>query len=101
MFLELNVSLKIEITDELNEELAGGEPEAFLKLEKTLIDAMTQGGLKVTHVEIQDAGPHNTVFNEDRPSKFTGKFAGKVECTSPCIDNYCPIHGINATKEGK
>lgn len=20
------------------------------------------------------------------------------ECTSPCIDNYCPLHGITATK---
>jgi len=21
-----------------------------------------------------------------------------VECTSPCVDNYCPLHGIEASK---
>jgi len=69
MFLELNVSLKVEIFDSFNARLEQGEPAAFLELERAMTLAMEHGGMKVTNVEIQDAGPHNTPFNENRPAK--------------------------------
>jgi hypothetical protein len=42
-------------------------------------------------VEVPDH-PH------DHPYLIVSK---DVECTSPCVDNYCPVHGIEATKEVK
>ena len=73
--LDLNISMDVRITEELDYRLQMGEPAAFLELEIALKNALTgmtshaEGGFfQVGRLEIQDAGPHNVIYDQYHPS---------------------------------
>lgn len=75
--LDLNVSFNVKISEELDYRLQIGESAAFLELEtklKNALEGMTShaedGFFQVGRLEIQDAGPHNVVYNENPISKM-------------------------------
>lgn len=74
MELDLDIKIRIKISDELNERLENGVSAAFQELESYLIDKLNDNvshrdDYRVSQIQIDDAGPHNVVWNDDHPSK--------------------------------
>jgi hypothetical protein len=72
--LDLLVRMKIPILDEYNARLENGEPEAYLEFEQYLMRKLNEnrpGEMKVTKLQIEDAGPYNDAGKWE-PSKFHG-----------------------------
>jgi len=71
--LDLDVKLTIQIPDDLNTRLEAGEAGAFGLLENYLIKCLNLDShlpaWMVTRLQIEDAGPHNVIFNDSPPSK--------------------------------
>ena len=63
--LDLNISLRMKVPDELDARLQVGEVAAFRELEQHLLAILNMRRMDnlVSKLEIQDAGPHNVIYN--------------------------------------